>query len=74
MRPGDFSPGNPDQKTGAAERINLCFNEAGGFLPRKPGGRRADGRLADDASMRPGDFSPGNVASMVEGASQWMLQ
>ena len=63
MRPGDFSPGNrsvhgPTLATACRPR----FNEAGGFLPRKPAAlghlRRAAGEIA--ASMRPGDFSPGN--------------
>ena len=36
-----------------------CFNEAGGFLPRKPV-PAADMHTENMASMRPGDFSPGN--------------
>ena len=40
----------------------MGFNEAGGFLPRKRGGRA--GRYGPErrppASMRPEDFSPGN--------------
>ena len=39
------------------------FNEAGGFLPRKPG-RIAGKGFVDLASMRPGDFSPGNCAQV----------
>ena len=34
MRPGDFSPGNAGPKTIPVTR-EPCFNEAGGFLPRK---------------------------------------
>ena len=61
MRPGDFSPGNLSQSSVDSPAPHLCFNEAGGFLPRKHIGRRLR-ELADrHASMRPGDFSPGNV-------------
>ena len=34
MRPGDFSPGN--SPSGCLRRASAGFNEAGGFLPRKP--------------------------------------
>ena len=34
MRPGDFSPGNPETVTCSLSPVG-CFNEAGGFLPRK---------------------------------------
>ena len=63
MRPGDFSPGNQAERNGIARLCWSCFNEAGGFLPRKPGSTPAGskrGKLA--ASMRPGDFSPGNLS------------
>ena len=37
MRPGDFSPGNKQVDRQRAElRLQTGFNEAGGFLPRKP--------------------------------------
>ena len=38
MRPGDFSPGNPQRRALRAQRRyhERRFNEAGGFLPRKP--------------------------------------
>ena len=36
----------------------MCFNEAGGFLPRRSERYRRKGGCAD-ASMRPEDFSPG---------------
>ena len=69
MRPGDFSPGNPAPPPGAsAARATACFNEAGGFLPRKPlkkWERRI--RSPQRASMRPGDFSPGNVQVEMRG-------
>ena len=35
MRPGDFSPGNMSG-AGGWRRCTARFNEAGGFLPRKP--------------------------------------
>ena len=35
MRPGDFSPGNLDWETERRWSAARCFNEAGGFLPRK---------------------------------------
>ena len=37
----------------------FSFNEAGGFLPRKPDRRISPG-VSPGASMRPEDFSPGN--------------
>ena len=61
MRPGDFSPGN---SAGAVpqDRAVSCFNEAGGFLPRKRVARHGYVvRNCISASMRPGDFSPGNM-------------
>ena len=60
MRPGDFSPGNSASCGAAGMAAQPCFNEAGGFLPRKRA--LAAAALADQrqASMRPGDFSPGN--------------
>ena len=37
MRPGDFSPGNCSPRTTpSGGSPTPCFNEAGGFLPRKP--------------------------------------
>ena len=36
MRPEDFSPGNRSRPRAAPDRTSPCFNEAGGFLPRKP--------------------------------------
>ena len=35
MRPGDFSPGNL-RRSIRSSRSDARFNEAGGFLPRKP--------------------------------------
>ena len=35
MRPGDFSPGNPRHGRVRSTAYRKCFNEAGGFLPRK---------------------------------------
>ena len=63
MRPGDFSPGNGSAVAPTSARAWRCFNEAGGFLPRKrpAAGRRA--RCPGRASMRPGDFSPGNMST-----------
>ena len=44
-----------------AEQIPVSgFNEAGGFLPRKPGRREVGRGGQAAASMRPEDFSPGN--------------
>ena len=60
MRPGDFSPGNlPDLMAHQLAAMD-SFNEAGGFLPRKPKAGERCGDRACWASMRPGDFSPGN--------------
>ena len=62
MRPGDFSPGNDPAPRSRRTHTSSSFNEAGGFLPRKPQHDRA-ADAADrlrHASMRPGDFSPGN--------------
>ena len=44
-----------------APTISSCFNEAGGFLPRKleRSAKEYETTLGG-ASMRPGDFSPGN--------------
>ena len=36
MRPGDFSPGNRVEGEQALKLMRAGFNEAGGFLPRKP--------------------------------------
>ena len=58
MRPGDFSPGNWLSFAECSMSVD-CFNEAGGFLPRKPV-PAADMHTENMASMRPGDFSPGN--------------
>ena len=61
MRPEDFSPGNAvGPRVGCSRERG--FNEAGGFLPRKPGLmiRDKDRVWRSDASMRPEDFSPGN--------------
>ena len=61
MRPGDFSPGNWGRRSWRrAAGSSYCFNEAGGFLPRKRETRRFDLSAVLGASMRPGDFSPGN--------------
>ena len=61
MRPEDFSPGNPVRiASSSASPITIRFNEAGGFLPRKPE-MIAALRTALGASMRPEDFSPGNA-------------
>ena len=38
----------------------MGFNEAGGFLPRKPAVSAKRDHVGIDASMRPEDFSPGN--------------
>ena len=35
MRPGDFSPGNQRSSRTSGYDFRYCFNEAGGFLPRK---------------------------------------
>ena len=35
MRPEDFSPGNTTAPGSSRPRPTSCFNEAGGFLPRK---------------------------------------
>ena len=63
MRPEDFSPGNS-----AASSHPLPgapgFNEAGGFLPRKPGVCHIPTNPNALASMRPEDFSPGNAAGL----------
>ena len=40
MRPGDFSPGNIEALGRAVPADQACFNEAGGFLPRKHLGRQ----------------------------------
>ena len=62
MRPGDFSPGNRLRLDEGAQRQPVpCFNEAGGFLPRKLVTPAREVYLATGASMRPGDFSPGNT-------------
>ena len=60
MRPGDFSPGNLPAGSRSPTPVPRRFNEAGGFLPRKPVSPCPipPGRML--ASMRPGDFSPGN--------------
>ena len=59
MRPEDFSPGNYcSMEENMIERSG--FNEAGGFLPRKPEAGLRFVHLVQSASMRPEDFSPGN--------------
>ena len=76
MRPGDFSPGNSRSPTSAACH-HAGFNEAGGFLPRKPRGAPGDhSRNRAQASMRPGDFSPGNPRAPGRAAASctWRLQ
>ena len=60
MRPEDFSPGNAAGAAGARLRSAAGFNEAGGFLPRKPAGDHPRRPPHERASMRPEDFSPGN--------------
>ena len=60
MRPGDFSPGNVASGSRANRPRAACFNEAGGFLPRKLDACCACLVEPLQASMRPGDFSPGN--------------
>ena len=59
MRPGDFSPGNSTKRRSCPIWRRCCFNEAGGFLPRKRRRMQVVG-IVLGASMRPGDFSPGN--------------
>ena len=59
MRPEDFSPGNIAswiERRADPHR----FNEAGGFLPRKPWATVVEQYSSKQASMRPEDFSPGN--------------
>ena len=58
MRPGDFSPGNPRHGRVRSTAYRKCFNEAGGFLPRKRGRRRAQPRRLRHASMCRGISPP----------------
>ena len=44
MRPEDFSPGNRPARPRSRGRGGARFNEAGGFLPRKPASAPAKGR------------------------------
>ena len=60
MRPEDFSPGNVTFTATTVTISGTRFNEAGGFLPRKPGAYRMGWCYRSQASMRPEDFSPGN--------------
>ena len=50
----------------------MGFNEAGGFLPRKPEWSAIHLRHAC-ASMRPEDFSPGNLAIGVDAPRRLIL-
>ena len=45
-------------------RTARCFNEAGGFLPRKHDLEILVRSVRIAASMRPGDFSPGNPSEL----------
>ena len=76
MRPGDFSPGNrPPRLTPPRRERAGGFNEAGGFLPRKPSRTTAAKTRHERASMRPGDFSPGNrLGAPHEAAGHQLLQ
>ena len=72
MRPGDFSPGNRERDGGRrALSQRTGFNEAGGFLPRKPAERTRQDHVGVCASMRPGDFSPGNLRRRISCARSY---
>ena len=60
MRPEDFSPGNHPSSL-RTQKNEKRFNEAGGFLPRKPYVYPLTMENNINASMRPEDFSPGNI-------------
>ena len=63
MRPEDFSPGN-QPFLGRWCSGSSCFNEAGGFLPRKLDEDEQAVMAPAEASMRPEDFSPGNTIAI----------
>ena len=51
MRPGDFSPGNMSG-AGGWRRCTARFNEAGGFLPRKPTAAGRGGATSTSAMLQ----------------------
>ena len=76
MRPGDFSPGNLDSTPVLQYPGETGFNEAGGFLPRKP-------TLRDPGEQRPqqtgfneaGGFLPRKLDANAEASpTRSMLQ
>ena len=58
MRPGDFSPGNQRMLSSSRPRPHLCFNEAGGFLPRKHAGDLAQPASGKIGFNEAGGFLP----------------
>ena len=74
MRPEDFSPGNPTVLCDTEKKAVESFNEAGGFLPRKPATPHRGDDQYQRASMRPEDFSPGNAPGRVVALRRPLLQ
>ena len=58
MRPGDFSPGNAVCGRRCDPRMTDCFNEAGGFLPRKRAASRGPASAGRRRFNEAGGFLP----------------
>ena len=72
MRPPDLSGGNPPARPARPPRRCSSFNEAAGFIRRKPRHRRRPRSHCISASMRPPDLSGGNRCRAVPRQSKYI--